>query len=155
MLKRVLENRAQAPYTFKLSYNDGSVIATVLEFTGENDAAYTPYWMLQTLGAQEGASVQFETVVLPKGEFAKLQPDEFKWLLVAEEQRKSVLESELRKRQTLSLNEKVTITFGRDSYTFHVIELAPAEVFYLCLSYLFSSLTDLNVFRVFQSLILT
>jgi ubiquitin fusion degradation protein 1 len=99
----------------------------VLDFTAPNETAYLPHHMMTKLNIDEGDAVLFRSVVLPQGSFAKFQPHSIQWIEIDEVERKRILESQLRKYQTLSLHDLVVIEHQNVTYFFTVLELKPSS----------------------------
>lgn len=54
--------------------NNRRIHAGVMEFSAENNQVLMPYWMLRSLGLDEGSKVKIKGANLKKGNFVKLRP---------------------------------------------------------------------------------
>jgi hypothetical protein len=139
VLEKLLSGRCKHPYMFEITKistdldameTDAAgikVIVSVLDFTSEKEAAFAPHWVVERLGIEQGSVVSLRTVVLETGSFATLQPLQFDWIFIPEEQRRAVLESRMRTYQAISLGEIVSIEHLQKTYKFEIVDLKPAE----------------------------
>lgn len=100
----------------------------VLEFTAEEDYVGLPPHVWQNLFAIDTPKtrlVEVRYVWLPKGTYAKLQPDRIGFSDLPNH--KAILETSLRQHATLSQDEIFTVNYGELTYKLHVLELKPAS----------------------------
>ncbi|CAI9766598.1 unnamed protein product [Fraxinus pennsylvanica] len=72
-----------SPWMFQIKayYNSGRVShCGVLEFTAEEGCIVVSDWMMENLNIQEGELVEVASVVLPTGNYMKLQPHTTKFI---------------------------------------------------------------------------
>ena len=77
----------ESPWMFKLNNPANSAATThagVLEFIAEEGCVHLPYWMMKTLGLNEGDPIRITGAELPKGKFVKLQPQTVHFLEVSD-----------------------------------------------------------------------
>ncbi|WCJ37525.1 Ubiquitin fusion degradation UFD1 family protein [Euphorbia peplus] len=99
----------------------------VLEFTAEEGTVGIPphVWNnLFPLGAPEAPLVEIRYVWLPKGTYAKLQPEVVGFSDIPNH--KAVLETTLRQHATLSQGDVITFNHGILTYNLRVLELKPS-----------------------------
>lgn len=99
----------------------------VLEFTADEDSVGLPPHVWNNLFADDVASaplVEVRYVRLPKGTYAKLQPDGIGFSDLPNH--KAILETILRQHATLSQDDMLTVNYGQLSYKLRVLELKPS-----------------------------
>lgn len=102
--------------------------AGVLEFTaGEGSVGLPPHVWSNLFPAEIPTSklVEVRYVWLPKGTFAKLQPNEFGFSDIPNH--KAVLETSLRQHATLSEGDILRVNHGSLTYNLRVLELRPSS----------------------------
>ncbi|KAG9447633.1 hypothetical protein H6P81_013761 [Aristolochia fimbriata] len=100
----------------------------VLEFTAAEGSVQLPPHVWNNLFAgitQKAPLIEVRYVRLPKGTYAKLQPDEIGFSDLPNH--KAILETSLRQHATLSEGDIVTVNHGERSYNLKVLELKPAS----------------------------
>uniref|UniRef100_A0A7C9EI37 C2H2-type domain-containing protein n=1 Tax=Opuntia streptacantha TaxID=393608 RepID=A0A7C9EI37_OPUST len=100
----------------------------VLEFTAEEGTVALPPHVWSNLFGSElpmAALVEVQYVRLPKGSYAKLQPEEPGFFDVPNH--KAVLETTLRQHATLSQDDTITVRHGGLTFKLHVLELKPSS----------------------------
>uniref|UniRef100_A0A7N0TVG4 Uncharacterized protein n=1 Tax=Kalanchoe fedtschenkoi TaxID=63787 RepID=A0A7N0TVG4_KALFE len=100
----------------------------VLEFTVDEDCVALPRHVWNNLfptAAIAAPLVEVRYVWLPKGVYAKLQPDRIGFSDIPNH--KAVLETILRHHATLSENDLLTVNHGILTYTLRVLELRPSS----------------------------
>ncbi|CAI9090094.1 OLC1v1024784C2 [Oldenlandia corymbosa var. corymbosa] len=102
--------------------------AGVLEFTSDEDNVGLPPHVWNNLfgaNAPELPMVLVQYVWLPKGTYAKLQPDEFGFSDILNH--KAVLETSLRQNATLTEGDVLKVHHGALVYNLRVLELKPSS----------------------------
>ncbi|KAL5529723.1 hypothetical protein ACEPAG_5708 [Sanghuangporus baumii] len=116
----------ESPWMFKLS-NPANPAATthagVLEFIAEEGCVHLPYWMMKTLGLNEGDPIRITGAELPKGKFVKLQPQTVHFLEVSDP--KAVLEHALRNFSALTQGDIIEISYNSIILDFLIMEAVP------------------------------
>lgn len=110
-----------------VSPDSGTTHSGVLEFTAREGTAELPthVWSnLFSLDASDVPLIDIRYVSLPKGTYAKLQPEEMGFSDIPNH--KAVLETTLRKHATLSQGDFITVNYGEVTYKLRVLELKPA-----------------------------
>lgn len=100
----------------------------VLEFTAEEGTVGLPPHVWSNLFGSElpmAALVEVQYVRLPKGSYAKLQPEEPGFFDVPNH--KAVLETTLRQHATLSQDDTMTVRHGGLTFKLRVLELKPSS----------------------------
>ncbi|KAL5573406.1 hypothetical protein UlMin_023003 [Ulmus minor] len=100
----------------------------VLEFTAEEGSVGLPPHVWQNLFAtdtQQTRLVEVRYVWLPKGSYAKLQPDRVGFSDLPNH--KAILETSLRQHATLSQDDIFTVNYGELTYKLRVLELKPTS----------------------------
>ncbi|XP_024518034.1 uncharacterized protein LOC112341687 [Selaginella moellendorffii] len=123
----------KGPMFFEISNNASSsqIAAThggVLEFTAEEGFVGLPWHVWSNAGLLEGdeqSSVRVRYVRLPKGRYAKLQPESPDFGDVPNH--KAVLETKLRHHAALSCGDVLSVSFGGVDHRLLVLELQPAS----------------------------
>ena len=92
--------------------------------------------MMQNLVIEEGGDVTIESVKLPKGTFAKIQPHETAFIDLPNP--RAVLENTLRNYSCLSQGETICVQFNNRNYDLDIIETRPHTA-------ILTVETDLNV----------
>ncbi|XP_059661103.1 uncharacterized protein LOC132307388 [Cornus florida] len=108
--------------------NHKTTHAGVLEFTAEEGSVGLPphvWGNLFPAEAPETSLVEIRYVWLPKGAYAKLQPNEFGFSDIPNH--KAVLETSLRQHATLSQDDVLTVKHGALEYHLRVLELKPSS----------------------------
>mmetsp|Transcript_26786 Transcript_26786/g.64957 ORF Transcript_26786/g.64957 Transcript_26786/m.64957 type:complete len:682 (+) Transcript_26786:157-2202(+) len=104
------------------------VHASVREFTAPSMMAHVPKHILERLGAADGEILNFESILLPKAKSVSFQPNTGEWFLIDEEERKAVLEFNLRAHQFLERGGSVKVEYLGKEYVMKVKELEPDDV---------------------------
>ncbi|CAH2079049.1 unnamed protein product [Thlaspi arvense] len=124
----------KGPLYFELSVadhtdNKKTTHSGVLEFTAEDGTVGLPphVWsnLFSTHEPTDVPLVQIRYIRLPKGSYAKLQPDNLGFSDLPNH--KAILETILRQHATLSLDDVLSVSYGRVSYKLQVLELKPAS----------------------------
>uniref|UniRef100_A0A1D1ZJX7 Ubiquitin fusion degradation protein 1 n=1 Tax=Anthurium amnicola TaxID=1678845 RepID=A0A1D1ZJX7_9ARAE len=124
----------KGPMYFRLSKVDGSTSpertthSGVLEFTANEGSVELPPHVWSNLfcdGEVDAPLVEVHYVSLPKGTYAKLQPEEMGFSDIP--YHKAVLETSLRRHATLSQGDVITVNHGELSYKLRVLELKPSS----------------------------
>ncbi|KAG6511513.1 uncharacterized protein LOC121975897 [Zingiber officinale] len=121
----------KGPMHFRLSIVDESFRVThsgVLEFTAREGSVELPPLLWNNLLASVSLDVplvEVHYVSLPKGTYAKLQPEGMGFSDVPNH--KAVLETTLRRHATLSEGDIVAVNYGEVNYRLKVLELKPAS----------------------------
>ncbi|KAA8524727.1 hypothetical protein F0562_011150 [Nyssa sinensis] len=120
----------EAPSDLKVDegQNHGTTHAGVLEFTAEEGSVGLPphvWGNLFPADAPKTSLIEVRYVWLPKGTYAKLQPDEFGFSDIPNH--KAVLETSLRHHATLSQDDVLTVNHGALAYHLRVLELKPSS----------------------------
>ncbi|XP_068666327.1 uncharacterized protein [Aristolochia californica] len=105
-----------------------SMHSGVLEFTAAEGSVQLPPHVWNNLLAgitQKAPLIDVRYVRLPKGTYAKLQPDEIAFSDLPNH--KAILETSLRQHATLSQGDIITVNHGDRSYNLRVLELKPAS----------------------------
>lgn len=100
----------------------------VLEFTAEEGTVALPPHVWSNLFASElpmAALVEVQYIRLPKGSYAKLQPEQAGFFDVPNH--KAVLETTLRQHATLSQDDTITVRHGERTFKLRVLELKPSS----------------------------
>lgn len=104
----------------------GTTHGGVLEFTAEEGSVGIPPHIWSNLlpsNPPNPSLIEVRYVWLPKGTYAKLQPDEFGFSDIPNH--KAVLETSLRQHATLSQDDVLTVNHGQLEYHLRVLELKP------------------------------
>jgi len=80
---------------------------------------------MQRIGAVSGDIINLKTVLLPKAESVRFQPEDDVWYSIDEEERKAVLEFELRRHQFLEANSTLQIPYLGKTHALHVRKIVP------------------------------
>ncbi|KAA8526533.1 hypothetical protein F0562_008264 [Nyssa sinensis] len=120
----------EAPSDMKAAerQNPGTTHAGVLEFTSEEGSVGLPPHVWSNLfpaDPPKTSLIEVRYVWLPKGTYAKLQPDEFGFSDIPNH--KAVLETSLRQHATLSQDDMLTVNHGALAYHLRVLELKPSS----------------------------
>ncbi|MQM00314.1 hypothetical protein Taro_033045 [Colocasia esculenta] len=123
----------KGPMYFRLSKIDGSAAqqvthSGVLEFTANEGYVELPPHVWSNLfhdGEVDAPLVEVRYVSLPKGTYAKLQPEEMGFSDIP--YHKAVLETSLRRHATLSQGDIITVSHGELCYRLRVLELKPSS----------------------------
>ncbi|XP_027127106.1 uncharacterized protein [Coffea arabica] len=110
------------------SQNRRTTHAGVLEFTADEGSVGVPPHVWSNLFPAETSMlpmVEVRYVWLPKGTFAKLQPDEYGFSDIPNH--KAVLETSLRQHATLSEGDMLRVNHGVLTYNLRVLELKPSS----------------------------
>ncbi|CAO2819691.1 unnamed protein product [Amaranthus hypochondriacus] len=108
--------------------NHGVTHSGVLEFTAEEGFADLPPHVWINLFPSEAPAtplIEIQYVRLPKGSYAKLQPEEVSFLDIPNH--KAVLETSLRQHATLSQDDMITVRHGELTFKLRVLELKPSQ----------------------------
>lgn len=108
--------------------NLGITHSGVLEFTADEGAVGLPPEVWNNLFREDSAAtplVEVRYVWLPKGTYAKLQPDGMGFSDLPNH--KAILETSLRQHATLSQNDILMVSYGDLSYKLRVLELKPSS----------------------------
>lgn len=100
----------------------------VLEFTADEGTVGLPPHVWQNLFPTDTPKirlVEVRYVWLPKGSYAKLQPDQIGFSDLPNH--KAILETSLRQHATLSENDIFTVNYGELIYKLRVLELKPSS----------------------------
>lgn len=100
----------------------------VLEFTAKEGSVELPPHVWSNLFSGDSPDVPLIEVCyvsLPKGTYAKLQPDGMGFSDIPNH--KAVLETTLRRHATLSEGDIITVNYGELSYKLRILELKPAS----------------------------
>lgn len=100
----------------------------VLEFTSEEGFVALPPHVWNNLFPSEAPPIpliEIQYVRLPKGSYAKLQPEEITFLDIPNH--KAVLETSLRQHATLSQDDIITVRHGELTFKLRVLELKPSQ----------------------------
>lgn len=100
----------------------------VLEFTAKEGFVELPPHVWSNLFPGDSPDVpliEVRYVSLPKGTYAKLQPDGMGFSDI--HNHKAVLETTLRRHATLSQGDIITVNYGELSYKLRILELKPAS----------------------------
>lgn len=107
---------------------NGASHCGVLEFTAEEGSVGLPPHVWSNIFQSDLPAtplVEVRYVWLPKGTYAKLQPDGMGFSDLPNH--KAILETSLRQHATLSQNEIVTVNYGDVIYRLRVLDLKPAS----------------------------
>ncbi|CAJ1971156.1 unnamed protein product [Sphenostylis stenocarpa] len=108
--------------------NQGTTHSGVLEFTADEGQVGLPPHVRNNLfseGASESPLVEVRYVWLPKGTYAKLQPERVGFSDLPNH--KAILETSLRQHATLSQGDILTVNYGELAYKLRVLELKPSS----------------------------
>ncbi|XP_058101274.1 uncharacterized protein LOC131245683 [Magnolia sinica] len=108
--------------------NHGTTHSGVLEFTATEGSVELPPHVWSNLFpavSQNAPLIEVRYVRLPKGTYAKLQPDGMGFSDIPNH--KAVLETSLRQHATLSEGDIITVNHGELSYQLRVLELKPSS----------------------------
>ncbi|KAL3509839.1 hypothetical protein ACH5RR_029240 [Cinchona calisaya] len=122
----VQEDLAETKDSEKQNYR--TTHAGVLEFTADEGSVGLPPHVWSNLFPAETSRlpmVEVRYVWLPKGTYAKLQPDEFGFSDIPNH--KAVLETSLRQHATLSQGDVLRVSHGALAYNLRVLELKPSS----------------------------
>ncbi|XP_038888179.1 uncharacterized protein LOC120078059 isoform X1 [Benincasa hispida] len=100
----------------------------VLEFTAEEGFVELPPHVWRNLFLDNSSAkplVELRYVWLPKGTYAKLQPEGIGFLDLPNH--KAILETSLRQHATLSQGDILTVVYGELTYKLNVLELKPSS----------------------------
>ncbi|KAI8558270.1 hypothetical protein RHMOL_Rhmol04G0077700 [Rhododendron molle] len=125
---RLLVIDQEAPSDIKDDQKNRTTHAGVLEFTAEEGSVGLPPHVWSNLfpsGSSKAAFIEVRYVWLPKGTYAKLQPDELGFSDIPNH--KAVLETSLRQHATLSQGDVLTVNHGVLTYHLRVLELKPSS----------------------------
>lgn len=106
----------------------GTTHAGVLEFTAREGSVELPPHVWSNLFSLDNPNVpliEVRYVRLPKGTYAKLQPEGMGFSDIPNH--KAVLETTLRKHTTLSQGDIITVNYGELTYKLRVLEIKPAS----------------------------
>ncbi|KAL2901191.1 Ubiquitin recognition factor in ER-associated degradation protein 1 [Bienertia sinuspersici] len=115
------------PETSANRESHGVTYSGVLEFTAEEGFVALPPHVWSNLFPTEAPAtplIEIQYVRLPKGSYAKLQPEEGSFLDIPNH--KAVLETSLRQHATLSQDDVITVRHGELTFKLHVLELKPS-----------------------------
>ncbi|XP_010434987.1 PREDICTED: uncharacterized protein LOC104718866 [Camelina sativa] len=124
----------KGPLYFELSVADHSdnkktTHSGVLEFTAEDGTVGLPPHLWSNLFSSHDSVdvplVDIRYIRLPKGSYAKLQPDNLGFSDLPNH--KAILETILRQHATLSIDDVLSVNYGQVSYKLQVLELKPAS----------------------------
>uniref|UniRef100_A0A5B6ZFI3 Uncharacterized protein n=1 Tax=Davidia involucrata TaxID=16924 RepID=A0A5B6ZFI3_DAVIN len=124
----VIHQKAPSDVKAAEGQNLGTTHAGVLEFTAEEGSIGLPPHVWSNLfpgDAPKTSLIEVRYVWLPKGTYAKLQPDEFGFSDIPNH--KAVLETSLRHHATLSQDDVLTVNHGALAYHLRVLELKPSS----------------------------
>lgn len=128
-LSVVLHNGTSEGNANKGSDKDGVTHSGVLEFTAEEGTVGLPPHVWNNLfpldDSNTGTLIEVQYVRLPRGTYAKLQPQEAGFSDLPNH--KAVLETSLRQHATLSQREIITVRYGELTHKLRVLELKPAS----------------------------
>ena len=113
------------PFLFQLEGSIRTTHAGVLSFTAPANTVYMPYWMMASLGIEEGSDLEIDLADLPKGTSVQLQPTDASWLELDPANREAVLLDQLSRHQCLTKGDTITLRSGSREYVFNVIKCAP------------------------------
>jgi len=118
---------ASFPLSFKLlnPTNSKSTHCGVSVFVAERGNCYIPDWMMVNLELVQGSRITLESVTLPKGEFALLEPQSVDFLDITDP--KAVLENTLSKFQYISTGDIIPIHYNEKTYEVKILEARPAS----------------------------
>ncbi|WVY89575.1 hypothetical protein V8G54_035089 [Vigna mungo] len=106
----------------------GTTHSGVLEFTADEGSVGLPPHVWNNLfseGTPESPLVEIRYVWLPKGTYAKLQPERVGFSDLPNH--KAILETSLRQHATLSQGDILTVNYGELAYRLRVLELKPSS----------------------------
>lgn len=108
--------------------NDRTTHSGVLEFTADEGTVGVPPHVWQNLFPTDTPNInliEVRYVWLPKGTYAKLQPDQLGFSDLPNH--KAILETSLRQHATLSEDDIFTVNYGELIYKLRVLELKPSS----------------------------
>lgn len=97
----------------------------VLEFISDPGICHMPAWMMANLAIDEGNTVSLKNVTLPKGSFAKLQPQSVDFYDISDH--RAVLENSLRYFSCLTEGDNFSIDYNNKTYDIVVLKVQPAD----------------------------
>ncbi|KAI4308353.1 hypothetical protein L6164_031436 [Bauhinia variegata] len=108
--------------------NQGTTHCGVLEFTADEGSVGLPPHVWNNLfseSAPKSPFIEVRYVWLPKGSYAKLQPERVGFSDLPNH--KAILETSLRQHATLSQGDILTVNYGELAYKLRVLELKPSS----------------------------
>ncbi|KAJ7960357.1 ubiquitin fusion degradation protein 1 [Quillaja saponaria] len=108
--------------------NKGTTHSGVLEFTADEGSVGLPphvWYNLFAEGTSKTPLIEVRYVWLPKGTYAKLQPERLGFSDLPNH--KAILETSLRQHATLSQGDILTVNYGDLAYKLRVLELKPSS----------------------------
>lgn len=95
----------------------------VLEFVADPGMCHLPAWMMANLAIGEGDTVTITNLTLPRGTYAKLQPQSVDFYEISDH--RAVLENSLRTFSSLTEGDNFTIDYNNKTYDIVVLKVAP------------------------------
>uniref|UniRef100_A0A0A9ZBT3 Ubiquitin fusion degradation protein 1 n=1 Tax=Lygus hesperus TaxID=30085 RepID=A0A0A9ZBT3_LYGHE len=115
----------KSPMLFMISFGLKNTHCGVLEFTAEEGNVNVPSWILGTLQANIGDTVQISSVYLTKASYARFEPQSTDFLDMSDPT--AVLENHLRGFACLTEGDVIPIFYNNRSYLLKVEETKPAR----------------------------
>uniref|UniRef100_A0A0N4ZQS7 Ubiquitin fusion degradation protein 1 homolog n=1 Tax=Parastrongyloides trichosuri TaxID=131310 RepID=A0A0N4ZQS7_PARTI len=126
-LDMLMNFNIQYPMMFQLinMQSENSTHCGVLEFTAEEGKIYMPRWMMRQIKVNNGDIILIKYVPLPKGTYAKLEPQSTEFLNISNP--RVVLEKKLAMYSCLSIGDVITFSYNGTNYDIKIIELKPSN----------------------------
>eukprot|EP00727_Mastigamoeba_balamuthi_P002098 m51a1_g11886 hypothetical protein (648) ;mRNA; f:587517-589915 len=128
-LEHLMGENASPPFLFSVrSCSKNTMVhCSVLEFTAPEGQAIIPFWMMNDLGEEEGATCAFKTVYLRRGSFVKFRPTTKEFYAVKNP--KALLESLLGKFTALTMGSTIQVVDpgSKERIGLTVVELEPSQ----------------------------
>jgi ubiquitin fusion degradation protein 1 len=104
----------------KLAYHCG-----VEEFDAQEGTAYVPFWVMQNLGIEVGATINITNVTLKKGTFVQIQPHRTAFTELSNP--RIVLEHTLSSFRCLTKNSTIRLKHAGEVFLLDIVDLKPAN----------------------------
>lgn len=124
-LERLASTSDEYPMLFRVTnmHTKRSTHAGVLEFTAVEGTVLIPEWLKKTIEICMSDRVLVERVMLPRGQFVKLQPQSVDFLEISDP--KAVLENALVNFPAISKDDLIVFFYNSKRYEIRVIETRP------------------------------
>lgn len=126
-LEKIMRRNIQLPLTvevFVLSKQSKSVTAVVTDYTSEENKAYFPDWLVDTVGGRYNCLLRVQGIKLPPGVYVKFKAIDNEFMELYDPH--AVLSYHIRNNfRTLTEGKEITIVYLNKKYRFLIEETKP------------------------------
>lgn len=126
-LEKIMRKNMPLPLTvevFVLSKRSKSVTAVVTDYTSDENKAYFPDWLVDTVGGRYGCLLRIEGIKLPPGEYVKFKALDNEFMELYDPH--TIISYHIRNNfRTLTEGKEITIAYLNRKYRFLIEETKP------------------------------